>query len=80
MRKKHLTKKNIKIQIVYKPSPEAKFRLSKALEMLVSEKDIRNYFQAKVKKRKISRRRDAPIKFDHDKINNNLYFLTTSHV
>ena len=32
----------IEIQLVYRPSPEAGFRLFKALSMLVDEKDIRN--------------------------------------
>ena len=35
----------MKVQLVYKPSPEAGFRLFKALSMLVNEKDIRDYSQ-----------------------------------
>lgn len=36
---------NIKVQLLYKSSPEANFRLRKALSMLVNEQDIFNYFQ-----------------------------------
>ena len=35
----------IKIQLVYKPSPEAAFRVFKALSMLIDEKDIHDYSQ-----------------------------------
>lgn len=43
---------NIKIQLLYKYCPEANFRLSKALSMLVNEQDIFNYFQKSSRKDK----------------------------
>jgi len=39
-------KGKIRAQLVYKPSEEANFRLSKALSMLLTEKDIIDYFQS----------------------------------
>ena len=36
---------NIKVQLLYKYSPEANFRLFKALSMLLNEQDIFNHFQ-----------------------------------
>ena len=36
---------NIKVQLLYKYSPEVNFRLFKALAMLIDEQDIFNYFQ-----------------------------------
>lgn len=38
-------KDNIKVKLIYKPSEEARFRLSKALSMLFTEKDIIDYIQ-----------------------------------
>ena len=43
---------NIKVQLLYKYSPEANFRLFKALAMLIDEQDIFNYFQKSLKKGK----------------------------
>jgi len=39
-------KGKIKTQLIYKPSEEAGFRLSKALSMLLTEKDIIDYLQS----------------------------------
>jgi|AntAceMinimDraft_16_1070373.scaffolds.fasta_scaffold57599_3 hypothetical protein len=47
--------KDIKVQLIYKPSLKANFRISKALEMLINEEDIRNYFQKLSKKNEISK-------------------------
>jgi len=41
---------NIKVQLLYKSSPEANFRLFKALAMLVNDQDIFNYFQKSSRK------------------------------
>lgn len=46
-KKQKKTDKDIETSLVYKPSPEANFRLSQALNMLVSEEDIRNYLLTK---------------------------------
>ncbi len=44
--------KDIKVELIYEPSSEALFRISKALEMLINEKDIRDYFKNLSKKNK----------------------------
>lgn len=38
-------KDKIRTQLIYKPSNEAGLRLLKALSMLISEKDIKDYLQ-----------------------------------
>jgi len=43
--KKRKDAKGIKVQLIYKPSLEANLRMSKALSMLLDEKDILEYFQ-----------------------------------
>lgn len=45
MSKNSQNRNNIRIQLIYKPSPGANFRLFKALSMLIDEKDIRDYSQ-----------------------------------
>jgi len=43
---------NIKVELLYKYSPEANFRLSKALLMLIDKQGILNYFKKSPEKGK----------------------------
>ena len=52
---KQKSAKDIKVQLIYRPSSEAIFRMSKALEMLINEEDIKNYLHELSKKNESSR-------------------------
>ena len=53
---KQKTDNPITTRIQYNPSPDAKFRLSKALSMLLNEDDILNYYSKKHRDLSLSRR------------------------
>ena len=69
---------DVKVQLVYKSSPEANFRLSKALNMLISEEDIRNYFKKSFKKSRASLRNTRFKPGEKTGTNFNLHFLIMS--
>jgi len=55
IRKTKKKKDNIKVQLIYKPSQENSLRFFKALSMLISEKDLLEYFKQHKKSQKPER-------------------------